>query len=411
MGVELFWWNPEREGLSVDLFNNKYKQRLRLIRFPDATYRIVFKTPFFESFNFARSLAQNIVSKFEKEQFPETISQNDEQRQQKINSPQQFSKETENSQHKKNLNPLNKNSSKPNSDINLHSKHSKSQTPNQSKSSESLLAPFCLERVCSGEDPQNEDFLDTHQFIKASDNYFMPSSDSEDLEEPLLIFKKELSRKSSMNFSSRFNKSFGMIQKSPNTFFKSNLKQAKKYPKSNLDLGKLEQATKPKHQHKLYKNNRSKVTSIRTSNYLNVSNREFFLSNLNKSDKSKENAKIKTPLKESHLNQLQNQKQTSGILSKSVFNYNSDRSFSDKSLTFSEIENKYNILIQNALNVSISQKEFSRMSSRRTNQVDNNLSSSCRTHNLSSKFINQSFRDISKNNQSSKHFKILCSPM
>ena len=408
MGVELFWWNPEREGLSVDLFNNKYKQRLRLIRFPDATYRIVFLTQFFESFHFARSLVQNILSKFETDEFPEIKPQNDEQRQENI-SPPKFSTET--SQHKKNLNPKNKNISKPNSDIDMHSKHSQSQALNLSKSSESQLAPFCLQRVCSGEDGQNEDFLDTHQFTKASDNYFMPSSDSEDLEEPLLIFKKEFSRKSSMNFSSKFNKSFGMIQKSPNTFFKNSVKKGKKYPKSNLDLGKLEQAIKTKYQHKLYKNKRPKVTSIRTTNFLNVSNKEFCLSNLNKSDMSKDNAKNKTPLKESQLNQLQNQKKGSGNLSKSAFNCNSDRSFSDKSLTFSEIENKYNILIQNALNVSISQKEFSRMSSKRTNQVDNLLSSSCRTHNLSSKFINQSYRDISKHNQSSKHFKILCSPM
>lgn len=53
-----------------------------------------------------------------------------------------------------------------------------------------------------------------------------------------------------------------------------------------------------------------------------------------------------------------------------LFDYRSSEFISsNKSLTFSEIEKQYNNLIENALEVSISNKDFSKMSSLRTNNV------------------------------------------
>ena len=48
---------------------------------------------------------------------------------------------------------------------------------------------------------------------------------------------------------------------------------------------------------------------------------------------------------------------------------------SGRSLTFSEIEKNYNFLIENALNISISQKDLSKMSSFRTNTIIGKINS------------------------------------
>ena len=64
-----------------------------------------------------------------------------------------------------------------------------------------------------------------------------------------------------------------------------------------------------------------------------------------------------------------NEKEPLNLYNKNGFS-SSDLSTSKRSLTFSEIEKNYNLLIENALNLSISQKDLSRMSSLRNNNLN-----------------------------------------
>lgn len=405
MGVELFWWNPEREGLSVDLFNNKYKKRLRLFRFPDSTYKIIFEISFFETFKISRSFIEDLLLYFEKNISNPHFTKKFNPQPELEKSSQVKTAFSATNFEKEDFLKL------PNSKSDKKSRSEKSRLLkiNKSESSFHEITPFCMNRVCSDDESFNEDFLDAHEFKKACDNCFMPSSESEDLEEEKSTCEPIYFKKSKTNGSPVLDRNFGLGQITPIKNSKNKSRNEKKYPKSNLDLSKLEGSQKPKH--KLYKNRRSKVTSIRNTKFINRSIKEFKNSVLNKSDQSQDMLIGKNGNKNRRNSQYKNEKKMSRNLSRSGLNYNSDRTFSEKSLTFSEIEKKYNILIQNALNVSISQKEFSRISSKRTNKIENNQTGSCRTHNLSSKIINQSHRDLSKANQSSKHFKILCSPM
>lgn len=64
-----------------------------------------------------------------------------------------------------------------------------------------------------------------------------------------------------------------------------------------------------------------------------------------------------------------NSKETETLFPKLFDHRSSEFISSNKSLTFSEIEKQYNNLIEKALEVSISNKDFSKMSSLRTNNV------------------------------------------